>query len=72
MTHVKKTAIGPNDGKKDCKVNGNYVLRGHNRELALKNGLPVSYDRLALLAVSIYHLAHWRHDVTAANYLLAV
>ncbi len=57
---------------KDCKVNGNYVLRGHNRESALKNGLPVSYDRLALLAVSIYHLAHWRHDVTAANYLLAV
>ena len=57
---------------KDCKVNGNYVLRGHNRELALKTGLPVSYDRLALLAVSIYHLAHWRHDVTAANYLLAV
>ena len=57
---------------KDCKVNGNYVLRGHNRELALKNGLPVSYDRLALLAVSIYHLARWRHDVTAANYLLAV
>ena len=57
---------------KDCKVNGNYVLRGHNRELALKNGLPVSYDRLALLAVSIYHLAHWRHDVTVAHYLLAV
>ena len=57
---------------KDCKVNGNYVLRGHNRELALKNGLPVSYDRLALLAVSIYHLAHWRHDVTVANYLLAI
>ena len=57
---------------KDCKVNGNYVLRGHNRDLALKNGLPVSYDRLALLAVSIYHLAHWRHDVTVANYLLAI
>ena len=56
----------------DCKINGNYVLRGNNRELALKNGLPVSYDRLALLAVSIYHLAHWRHDVTVANYLLAV
>ena len=57
---------------KDCKVNGNYVLRGHNRELALKNGLPVSYDRLALLAVSVYHLAHWRQDVTVANYLLAI
>ena len=57
---------------RDCKVNGNYVLRGHNRELAQKHGLPVSYDRLALLAVSIYHLAHWRHDVTVANYLLAI
>lgn len=57
---------------KDCKVNGNYVLRGHNRELAIKCGLPVSYDRLALLAVSVYHLAHWRHDVTVANYLLAI
>ena len=57
---------------KDCKVNGNYVLRGHNRELAMKSGLPVSYDRLALLAVSIFHLAHWRHDVTVANYLLAI
>ena len=56
----------------DCKINGNYVLRGHNRELAQKHGLPVSYDRLALLAVSIYHLAHWRHDVTVANYLLAI
>ena len=56
----------------DCKINGNYVLRGHNRDLALKNGLPVSYDRLALLTVSIYHLAHWRHDVTVANYLLAI
>ena len=56
----------------DCKVNGNYVLRGHNRELAQKHGLPVSYDRLALLAVSVYHLAHWRHDVTVANYLLAI
>ena len=56
----------------DCKINGNYVLRGHNRELAMKSGLPVSYDRLALLAVSIFHLAHWRHDVTVANYLLAI
>lgn len=55
----------------DCKVNGNYVLRGHNRKLAMKCGLPVSYDRLALLAVSVHHLAHWRHDVTVANYLLA-
>ena len=56
----------------DMKVTGNYILRGNNRKLAKKHGLPLQYDRLALLAVSIFHLSHWRHDVTVANYLLAV
>ena len=56
----------------DMKVTGNYVLRGNNRKLAQKHGLPMKYDRLALLAVSIFHLSHWRHDVTVANYLLAL
>lgn len=56
----------------DMKVTGNYTLRGNNRKLAKKHGLPLQYDRLALLAVSIFHLSHWRHDVTVANYLLAV
>ena len=56
----------------DMKVTGNYILRGNNRKLAQKHGLPAAYDRLALLAVSIFHLSHWRHDVTVANYLLTV
>ena len=56
----------------DMKVTGNYILRGNNRKLAKKHGLPLQYERLALLAVSIFHLSHWRHDVTVANYLLAV
>lgn len=56
----------------DMKVTGQYILRGNNRKLAKKHGLPVEYDRLALLAVSVFHLSHWRHDVTVANYLLAV
>lgn len=56
----------------DMKVTGNYIMRGNNRKLAKKHGLPLQYDRLALLAVSIFHLSHWRHDVTVANYLLAV
>ena len=56
----------------DMKVTGQYILRGNNRKLAQKHGLPVAYDRLALLAVSVFHLSHWRHDVTVANYLLAV
>ena len=51
---------------------GQYHLRGANRSFALSHGLPTSYNRLALLAVSIFHLSHWRTDVTVANYLLAV
>lgn len=54
------------------RVEGNYSIRGNNRQLALANGLPVKYDRLAVMAVSVFHLSHWRCDVTVANYLLAV
>lgn len=54
------------------EMSGIYKLRGKNRELAVKNGLPVEYDKLCVLATSIYHLSHWRNDVTIASYLLAV
>lgn len=47
-----------------------YMLRGENRKLAESKGLPVSYDRLALMAVSVFHLAHWRLDVTVTNYMI--
>ena len=49
-----------------------YRLRGRNRELAIAAGFPTEYDRLALMAVSIYHLSHWRNDVSVANYILGV
>lgn len=54
------------------RVEGNYCIRGNSRRLALAHGLPVRYDRLAVMAVSVFHLSHWRCDVTVANYLLAV
>lgn len=50
---------------------GRYYLRGRTRTLALQLGLPVTYDRLCVLAVSVFHLSHWRLDVTVDNYLLA-
>ncbi|MBR3560580.1 MAG: hypothetical protein IKN81_03505 [Oscillospiraceae bacterium] len=53
-------------------VHGTYSLRGKNREFALQHGLPIAYDRLALMAVSVFHLSHWRCNVTVCNYLLAV
>ncbi len=52
-------------------IKGVYKLRGKNREKALKDGLAVEYDRLAVFAVSVFHLSHWRLD-SLTNYLLAV
>lgn len=46
-----------------------YKLRGANRQAAAAHGRPVEYDRLAMMAVSVFHLSHWRLDVTAVNYL---
>ena len=56
---------------KESEIAGTYFLRGKNRELALKRGLPLSYDKTALLATSIFKLSHWRNDVTVASYILA-
>lgn len=53
------------------RVRGEYRIRGKNRKQAIANGLPVVYDRLAIMAVSVFHLSHWRCDVTVDNYLLA-
>lgn len=50
---------------------GSYKLRGANKQLAQRLGKPTEYDRLAIIAVSVFHLSHWRCDVTVSNYLLA-
>ena len=56
---------------KEIEFKGIYSLRGKNRALALRKGLPISYDKRALLATSIFKLSHWRNDVTIGSYLLA-
>ena len=47
-----------------------YLIRGENLEKARALGLPEEYNRLALMCVSVFHLSHWRLDVTVTNYLL--
>lgn len=47
-----------------------YELRGENKKRAIKNGKPVAYTRLALLATSVFALSHWRLDVTVTNYII--
>lgn len=54
------------------RVRGEYRIRGENRKKAIHNGLPTVFDRLAVMAVSVFHLSHWRCDVTVGNYLLAI
>lgn len=55
----------------DCtKGNGVYRLRGDNVIRAKQAGRPLEYDRVALMAVSVFHLAHWRNNVTARNYMI--
>lgn len=49
---------------------GKYQLRGSNKSRCLEIGRPIAYDRTALLAVSVFHLSHWRNDVTVKHYML--
>ena len=42
------------------------------RKFAQEHNPPTAYNRLALMAVSVFHLSHWRLDVTVCNYILAV
>ncbi|MDQ0274770.1 hypothetical protein J2S72_000787 [Peptoniphilus koenoeneniae] len=47
-----------------------YILRGENKQRAIQNGRPVVYNRLALMATSVFALSHWRLDVTIVNYIV--
>lgn len=51
-------------------ADGTYYLRGANRQAAIERGRPVAYDRLAVLACSVFSLSHWRLDVCAKSYLI--
>ena len=56
----------------DHEVQGVYRVRGANRKRAEALGLPIEYSRLAVMAVSVFHLSHWRTNVAVTNYLLAI
>ena len=55
---------------KQQMADGTYYLRGANRQAAIQRGRPVEYDRLALLAVSVFSLSHWRLDVVSKFYII--
>jgi hypothetical protein len=51
-------------------ADGQYHLRGANRRVALKRGLPTSLDRLSLACLSTFHLSHFRNEITVKHYML--
>lgn len=55
---------------KDIMNDTPYVLRGKNREKAIAQEKPITYNRLAMMMVLVFHLSHWRLDVTSVNYLV--
>ena len=46
-----------------------YYCRGAVRRSMLAQGRPVTYDRVALMAISVFNLAHWRAEVTIKHYM---
>ena len=47
-----------------------YICRGDNARLHRESGRSVALNKLAVMAVSVFHLSHWRTDVTVKNYLV--
>lgn len=57
--------------KRDMYQSGGiYKIRGASVDIAREKGLPLEYDRMALMMTSVFHLSHWRNDVTVINYML--
>lgn len=69
--NTNKKRNGKSKPFRNKELHGMYVLRGKNRILAQTKGLPICYDKTALLATSLFKLSHFRNDVTIASYLLA-
>lgn len=46
-----------------------YIPRGKGREHLIEAGLPLEYDRTALMASSVFCLNHFRSDVSFQNYI---
>lgn len=52
------------------EMQGTYHLRCTCRQLAKEKRLPLSYNKTALMYVSVFVLSHWRTEVTVKHYCL--
>lgn len=52
------------------KNSPNIVTRGHNKSALISQGRDITFDREAVMFVSVFCLSHYREDVTVTNYLV--
>lgn len=51
------------------RLGSTYYTRRAVRQSLINQGLPTAFNRLALMAVSVFNLSHWRTEVTIKNYM---
>lgn len=51
-------------------LSGTYCVRGANKDKAVANGYSTIYNKLPLMATSVFSLSHWRLNVTVINYMI--
>lgn len=53
---------------KNSLIKGDYVLRGELRKKAIAEGKDYRFNKLCLLATSIFKLSHYRNNIVVASY----
>lgn len=49
---------------------GSYCAQKDNKARLMAAGMQTTFDRVAIRCMSVFHLAHWRDDVTIKHYFL--
>lgn len=66
--YIKK-AFEEKGKKVPANIDKNYICRGSFREMLIKEGKEIIYDRVAAMYVSLTVTSHWRVDTTIQHYL---
>lgn len=66
---MRRAGVDPNSKPDMRRLNKPYVTQGKVQESMKAQGMPTTYNRLALMMVAVYHLSHWRANVVVQNYM---
>lgn len=66
---MQRAGVDPRSKPDMQRLSKPYHTQGQVRQSMIDLGMPTTYDRLALMMVAVYHLAHWRVNVVVQNYM---